>query len=248
MISYLFGTDFWLSSTPLLLAGLLAALAVLVWDWRISLPATLFVQLLMGQVAAQRSLIPDEWGRVFAWVVVGCLLILFLSVQQAAPAAISGRVGTLLFRGLLLSFGGFLFSTVEVAHLLPLLDAQMTRWIFWLALCAIFGIATGEGALQSGSALLLWLIGAEIVLLAVTPAAVVVVTLGIIFLLVALACAYLLLAENLTLAENIHPLTDAVFPTDSPSRPALRQQITHQIVQWRRRLTGLALRAQQGDK
>lgn len=244
MISYLFGTGFWLSSTPLLVAGLLAALAVLVWDWRISLPATLFVQLLIGQAAVQRSLIPDEWGRVFAWVMVGCLLILFLSIQQSAPAVMRGRVGTLLFRGLLLSFGGLLLRSMNIADILPLLDAQMTRWIFWLALCAIFGVATGEGALQSGLALLLWLIGAEIVLLAVTPAAVVVVALGMLFLLVALACAYLLLAENLALAENTRPITDAVFPTGSPSRPALAEQ----IADWRRRLTGLALRTQQGDK
>jgi signal transduction histidine kinase len=141
MISFLFGTDFWLSSTPLLLAGLLAALAVLVWDWRISLPATLFVQLLLGQVAAQRSLIPDEWGRVFAWVVVGCLLILFLSIQRSAKVATVGRLGTFIFRGLLLGLAGFLLSSVDVTDLLPLLDLQMIRAILWLALCALFGIS-----------------------------------------------------------------------------------------------------------
>jgi hypothetical protein len=243
MISFLFGTDFWLSSTPLLLAGLLAALAVLVWDWRISLPATLFVQLLLGQVAAQRSLIPDEWGRVFAWVVVGCLLILFLSIQRSAKVATVGRLGTFIFRGLLLGLAGFLLSSVDVTDLLPLLDLQMIRAILWLALCALFGISTGEGALQNGLALLLWLIGAEIALLAVTPAAVVVVTLGAIFLLIALACAYLLLAENLALAENTPPITDVVFPADSPSPHILHEKITG----WRQRLVGLALPARQGD-
>jgi len=243
MISFLFGADFWSSSTPLLLIGLLAGLAVLVWDWRISLPATLFVQLLIGQVAVQRGLIPDEWGRVFAWVVVGCLLILFLSAQQSAPVTTNGRVGTIMFRGLLLSLGGFLLNSVDLTDLLPLLDAQMTRTVLWLALCAIFGISTGEGALQNGLALLLWLIGAEIALLAVTPAAVVVVVLGAVFLLVALACAYLLLAENLALAENSPPITDVVFPTDTPPQPPLNEK----LVGWRLRLTELVLRAQQGD-
>lgn len=243
MISFLFGADFWSSPTPLLLTGLLAALAVLAWDWRISLPATLFVQLLMGQVAVQRGLIPDEWGRVFAWVVVGCLLILFLSAQQSDPMPVSGRLGTIAFRGLLFCLGGFLLTTVDVTDLLPLLDPQMTRTVLWLALCALFGISTGEGALQSGLALLLWLIGAEIALLAVTPAAVVVVVIGAVFLLVALACAYLLLAENLALAENTLPITDAVFPADTPPQPQLHKK----LAVWRLRLTALILRAQQGD-
>jgi hypothetical protein len=243
MISFLFGADFWSSPTPLLLTGLLATLAVLVWDWRVSLPATLFVQLLMGQVAVQRGLIPGEWGRVFAWVVVGCLLILFLSAQQSDPMPVPGRLGTIAFRVLLFCLGGFLLTTVDVTDLLPLLDPQMTRTVLWLALCALFGISTGEGALQSGLALLLWLIGAEIALLAVTPAAVVVVVMGAVFLLVALACAYLLLAENLTLAENTLPITDAVFPADTPPQPPLHEK----LAVWRLRLTALILRAQQGD-
>lgn len=243
MIAYLFGADFWFSSTPLILAGLLAALAVLVWDWRVSLPASLFVQLVIGQAAVERELIPAEWGRVFAWVVIACLLILFLSIQQSATVAVSGRLGTLIFRGLLLGLGGFLLSSVDVANLLPLLDPQMTRIILWLALCAIFGISTDDGALQSGLALLLWLIGAEIALLAVAPAAVVVVVLGVVFLLVTLACAYLLLAENLALTENSPPITDVIFPADTSPRPQLHEKLTL----WRLRLTALILRAQQGD-
>ena len=243
MLAYLFGADFWLSSTPLILTGLLAALAVLVWDWRISLPASLFVQLLIGQAAVERSLIPDEWGRVFAWVMIGCLLILFLSIQQSPTVAMRGRLGTFIFRGLLLGLGGFLLSSVDVTDLLPLLDPQMIRTILWLALCAIFGISTGEGALPNGLALLLWLIGAEIALLTVTPAAVVVIALGAIFLLTTLACAYLLLAENLALAENTPPITDVVFPTDSPSPFALHEK----TAEWRQRLTGLGLRVRQGD-
>ena len=243
MISFLFGADFWSSPTPLLVTGLLAALAVLVWDWRISLPATLFAQLLIGQAAVQRGLIPAEWGRVFAWGVVGCLLILVLSAQQSAPVTINGRLGTIAFRGLLFCLGGFLLTSVDVTNLLPLLDPQMTRTVLWLVLCALFGISTGEGALQSGLALLLWLIGAEIALLAVAPAAVVVVVLGVVFLLVTLACAYLMLAENLALAENSPPITDVVFPADRPPRPQLHEK----LALWRLRLTALFLGAQQGD-
>lgn len=243
MISLLFGADFWVSSTPLLLTGLLAALAVLVRDWRISLPATLLVQWLIGQAAVQRGLIPDEWSRVFGWVVVGCLLIIFLSAQQSATVAVSGRLGAIAFRGLLFCLGGFLLNSIDVTDLLPRLDPQMTLTVLWLTFCAIFGISTVEGALQNGLALLLWLIGAEIALLAVTPAAVVVVILGALFLLVALACAYLMLAENLALAENTPPITDAVFPTTIRPQQALHER----IASWGQKLTGLVLRAQQGD-
>ncbi len=243
MTAYLLGTDFWLSATPLFVTGLLAALVVLVWDWRVCLPATLFVQLTIGEIGVQRGLIPDQWGRVFGWVVVGCLLILFLSIQQSAPKPPNGRLGTFVFRALLLCLGGFLLSSVDVSNLLPLLDAQMIRGILWLALCAIFGISTGEGALQNGLSLLLWLIAAEIALLAVTPAAVVVVILGVTFLLITLACAYLLLAENLALAENTRPLTDVVFPDSSPSQPVLAEK----IASWQQRLARMIPRSLQGD-
>ncbi|MBX3053071.1 MAG: hypothetical protein KF753_16430 [Caldilineaceae bacterium] len=226
--------DFWLSSLPLILAGLLAGLVVVTWDWRISLPGIFFIQLLAGQVAMQRGVMPGWWATVFACIVLSCLVILFLSILQSNRDLPPGRIGTLIFRLLLLGFAILFLSSTPVAEVLPLLDEQLTRFVLWLGICALFGIATGEGALTSAFALLLWLIGAEVALIAIAPAAVVVVLLGGIFLLVSLACSYLIVAENLSLAEDNRPLTDAVFPAAVPPQPSLGTQATRFL----HRLTG----------
>lgn len=219
MLDFLVGNGFWLSSTPLLLVGLLAAIVVLAWDWRVALPALILVQVGVGALSVRRSNIPGDWSTVFGWVVVGCCLILLLSIRYAQTPARSGRVGTLFFRGLLLGLAAFLLQSrvIDLAgltELLPLLDAQLSLLLIWLAFCALFATATAEGALENGLALLLWLIAAEAALLAVTPAAIVVVLLGALFLLVSLACGYLLIAGNLALAEEHRPLTDETFPAD----------------------------------
>jgi hypothetical protein len=245
MFELVFGDDFWVSSTPLLLVGLLAALAVLAWDWRISLPAVLLVQWGVSKLAVQRSLIPDEWGSVLVWVVVTCLFILVLSILQSRKSTPMGKWGTLLFRSLLLGLAAFLLDSADTSDLLPLLDGEMTHFLLWISLCALFAIANGDGALENGLALLLWLIGIETALIAVAPAALVVVLLGTIFLLVTLACAYLLVAENTALAEAYTPITDITFPVEQPitTIPLNRQWATI-----RRRVADLWILAQGGNQ
>ncbi len=243
MFELLFGDDFWFSSTPLLLVGLLAALVVLAWDWRISLPAVLLVQLGVGKLAVQRSLMPDEWGNVLMWVVVTCLLILVLSILQSHKKIPVGRWGTLLFRALMLGLAAFLLDLADVSDILPVVDGKMTHLLLWVALCALFSIANADGALENGLALLLWLIGVETALIAIAPAALVVVLLGTIFLLVTLACAYLLVAENMALDEAYAPLTDITFPGEQPAAP---KPLGQQLAKIRRRAADLWILAQGG--
>lgn len=249
MFELLFRNDFWFSSTPLLLVGLLAAVVVLAWDWRISLPALFLVQLGVGQLAVQRSLMPEEWSRVLAWVVVACLLILVLSLLQSNRPAPVGQLGTIFFRLLLLGLAAFLLGSAEVGDLLPLVDGAMARLLLWVAFCAIFAIANADGALESGLALLLWLIGTEAALIAVAPAALVVVLLGALFLLVTLACSYLLVAENVALAEENYPVTDINFPVDtfdnlSTRQPAGITPLGQRFATVRQRIASLRILAQ----
>lgn len=224
MLDFLTGNDFWFTSTPLLLVGLLAVVVVLAWDWRVALPALLLVQVGVGALSVRRSSVPDDWSAVFGWVVLGCCLILLLSIRYAHTPTRPGRVGTLFFRGLLLGLVAFLIQSrvidlAALAEFLPLIDEPLSRLLIWLAFCALFATANAEGALENGLALLLWLIAAEAALLAVAPAAIVVVLLGCLFLLVTLACGYLLIAENPALAEENRPLTDETFPVEPPVIP-----------------------------
>jgi len=246
MLAFLFGDTFWLSSTPLLLVGFLAALVVLAWDWRISLPALLLVQLGVGNLATQRSFIPDQWSSVLAWVVIACVLILVLSIFQSNRSRKRGQAGTLIFRALLLGLAFFLIGSTDIGELLPLLDEEMARLLLWVAFCAIFAIANADGALENGLALLLWLIATETALIAVAPAAVVVVLLGTIFLLVTLACAYLLVAENVALARESRVITDITFPAQQPDENSALLQ--HLVANIRQGIASLGTPGQRGNQ
>ncbi len=243
MFAFFLGNDFWMTSTPVIAVGLLAALVVLAWDWRFALPGLFLVQTGIGQLAVERGMMPSEWGRVFFWVMLAALLILVLSIVQSERPPPVGRLGTAFLRLLLLSLAALFLRSAEIGHLLPQIDRGMSQLLLWIAACALFAIANAEGSLETGGALLLWLIGAEIALLAVAPAAVVVVILGILFLLVALACGFLLLAEDPTLALTDHPLTDAVFPAYPQTKKRGIEEMAATLV---RRLANIGSQAQ-GD-
>lgn len=211
----LFANGFWFSSLPVLLISLLAGLVIVINDWRVGVPALLATQLTFGAMGVQRGLIPGRWAWVLAGVLLVSLLVLVISLLQTRESRTGGRMGGLLFRGLLLGLAAFLLTSREVGGLLPVLDEQMIRLSLWLGICGLIGLATGEDVPANSLALLLWLVSTEIALIAIAPAAVVVVMLGALFLMMALACGYLLLADDLTLAEERRPLTDVVFPAQS---------------------------------
>lgn len=155
-------------------------------------------------------------------------------------------MGTLIFRSLLLGLAFFLIGSAEVGELLPLLDGEMTRLLLWIGFCAIFAIANAEGALENSLGLLLWLIATETALIAVAPAAVVVVLLGTIFLLVTLACAYLLVAENVALSKENRVITDITFPVQqSAGHDVLSQKIVAFI---RQSIASLETPGQRGNQ
>lgn len=213
--------EFWFSSAPILLIGGLAALVIVFDEWQVGLPALALAQFLFGATGVQRDVLPERWAWVFAWVLLGCVLILFLSLMQTRQPAPTGRFGGYLFRGLLLGLAAFLLADREVKGLLPVLDEELIRLSLWLALCGLIGLATGGSVLKNSLALLLWLVSTELALIAVAPAAVIVVVLGALCLVTALACGYLLVAEDVTLAANRRPLTDPVFPVGSPGAPSV---------------------------
>lgn len=245
MFELLFGSDFWFTSAPIFAIGLLTGLVVLAWEWRVSLPSLFVIQLGVGQLAVQRGLILGDWARVFGWVMFTSLLILFLSILQSERPAAVGRLGTAFLRLLLLGLAAFLISSVEVGHFWPRIDGDMAQLLLWIGFCALFAIASTEGALDTGLALLLWLVAAGIASLAVAPAALVVVLLGVLFLLVALACGYLLVAENMSLAEENLPITDSIFPDPLPARTVSLDDRVAGLV---RRLVKRGITARRGSR
>jgi hypothetical protein len=76
-----------------------------------------------------------------------------------------------------------------------------------------------DGALFTGIGLLFWFIPLQSLLAVILPLPSLIALLGILQLMVALACGYLAFAENEKLVEDQHPLTDITFPGDIRQRP-----------------------------
>ena len=91
---------------------------------------------------------------------------------------------------------------------LPLLSDASKMLFLWLAAVALLTLGMTETALFGGVGLLMWLIPVQAFLSVLFPLPAVIVMLGILQLLVALASSYLILAEDDVLTSYEVPSTD----------------------------------------
>ncbi|MDE0340334.1 MAG: hypothetical protein OXI80_21885 [Caldilineaceae bacterium] len=120
----------------------------------------------------------------------------------------TGEFSSRLFRLLVLGIAALLVWAASEGIELPLLEDATKVLFIWFAAVALITLGVTESALFGGVGLLLWLIPVQALLSVLFPLPAVIVLLGILQILVALACSFLLLAEDdaLTLIEV--PSTD----------------------------------------
>jgi len=204
--------------------GLAACLPVVLWDWRVALPGILIVQLGTSALVGTVYGLPAPWPAVHFGVQVLACLILLLSILQTSHVQVrnTGEFSSRLFRLLVLGIDALLFCAASEGIELPLLETATKILFIWFAAVALITLGVTETALFGGVGLLLWLIPIQALLSVLFPLPSVIVLLGILQILVALACSFLLLAEDdaLTLIE--------VPSTDSELAPGLyrRHSIT----------------------
>lgn len=214
----MFGEAFWHTTPALFLVGGLAGLAVLLLDWRLTLPGALALQFSFGQLMAARYGLPVRWQMVYLGVTLLAALILLSPVFQGRARAVLPRGDDMAFRGLLLVLAALLLSSVDVHQILPVVDGQVGQLVLWMAGCALLILSLSDGALHTGMGLLLWSITVQTVLSTLLPQPILAAMLGTLLLVASLACSYLLLAENTELAVREQPLTDIAFPAKRAER------------------------------
>lgn len=202
--------DFWASVPIHLMLGLIASIPVVLWDWRIALPGILITQLGTSVLSSTVYGLPAPWPTVHISVQFLACLILLLSILQTSNVQVrnSGEFSSRLFRLLVLGIAALMVWKASEGIELPLLENATKVLFIWFAAVALITLGMSETALFGGIGLLLWLIPVQAFLSVLFPLPAVIVLLGILQILVALACSFLLLAEDdaLTLIEV--PSTD----------------------------------------
>jgi len=178
--------------------GLAACLPVVLWDWRVALPGILIVQLGTSALVGTVYALPAPWPAVHFGVQVLACLILLLSILQTSHVQVrnTGEFSSRLFRLLVLGIAALLVWAASEGIELPLLENATKILFIWFAAVALITLGVTETALFGGVGLLLWLIPIQALLSVLFPLPSVIVLLGILQILVALACSFLLLAED----------------------------------------------------
>ena len=213
-------------STPagLTFTGGVAALSIIFWDWRAALAALLVVQIAVSALSVNLFSAPSQWALIQIAVMALACTILALSAVQTMRVSLSARQsGSFLLRlmAILLFVGGW--RLLNVAPDFPKFGPEVSSLFGWLAVCALLTLGLGENPLFVGAGLLLWFVPVQAMAAVVLGIPALVAMVGILELLVALVCSYLLLVEQGPQAQAAETLTDIAFP-DSLASGAMRER------------------------
>lgn len=211
---------FWVSVPVHIILGVVAGIPVVLWDWRIALPGILVIQLGTSIIVGTVYGLPAPWPAVHLGVQVLACLILLLSILQTSNVQVrsSGEFSSRLFRLLILGIAALMVWRATEGFELPRLEDTTKVLFIWFAAVALITLGMTETALFGSIGLLLWLIPVQAFLSVLFPLPAIIVLLGILQIIVALACSFVLLAEDdaLTLVE--------VPSTDPDAAPGLQRR------------------------
>lgn len=196
-----------------LLLGALAALIVLLWDWRVGLAVLFVEQLGVAALAVAVQNAPAQMMLVQTFVIGLSCLMLATSGLQVHVGRSGRQSGGWLFRLLVLGLLAAALTSLDLRFVLPEVSPAITRLFGWLGLIALLMLALGDHALFTAVALLLWCVLGYAVAAFYAPVAEVMVVIGLVELAVALTCSYLILAERL-------PQQQRAMLTDASAAPA----------------------------
>lgn len=189
--------NFFATGQGVLTLGILAALIVLLWDWRVALLSLVLIQIGVATLLT-------EIEGVSGQVMLVQTLIMALSAMMVAIAALqvhlrrSGRQsGGWLFRLLVLSLLGIALYSLDLSVVLPDVAPAIARIFGWIALIALIMLSLGDNPVFTTTALLIWCVLGQAMAALYAPAPEVMITIGLLELVLGLTASYLLLAEEL---------------------------------------------------
>jgi hypothetical protein len=204
---------FFAAPSGISVVGVVVAAVVILWEWRAALLGLCMVQLGVAVATVVRHDMPAEWGAIMVGVMALSALILALSARQTHARASLYQSGTWSQRGLLLLLVYASWRLLDWHLPLPQIDPLLADLFLWMALCVLMILGMSENPLFTAVAILLWLIPAQAVTAALLGIPALVALVGMVQLLAALACSYLILVEEAP-AEAAPVITDITFPVE----------------------------------
>lgn len=196
---------------PLIL-GIVTALIIVVWEWRVALLGLFCVQVGVVSAAVALEQVPAEWASVMVVIMALACLILALSAYQMTRTTTLNQSGTWPLRALLLVLLYIGWALAEVNLPLPGVNPELADLFVWLALCMVVILGLSDNPLFGSVGLLLWLIPVQVIAAVIVNSPVLVALIGMVSLLLALAGSYLILAEQVEAEADAPIVTDIAFP------------------------------------
>lgn len=207
----------------LLLAGL-AASSVIIWDWRWALGSTLAIMLgvtsIQAAIHSPTALVTaSQW---LAALVAATILGLAGRFHPRGPSSLSST--NWLVRSIALAFFAGAWWVIDPGISFPNLAQVETDLLVWVGLCGLLMLGLSSSPLFAGIGLLLLTVPTMAMAPVLLPGSGVAIILGIGQILLALACAYLTLAEPLAALRRRMPFVAPaqITTADTAPRPARR--------------------------
>jgi hypothetical protein len=126
-----------------------------------------------------------------------CILMLATSGIQVQMGRSGRQSGGWFFRLLVLLLMGMALQALDLSFVLPEFAPALARIFGWIALIALLMLSLGDNPLFTAVALLIWCVLGQVLAAIYAPVAEVTVLIGLVELVVALTCSYLIVAEGL---------------------------------------------------
>lgn len=197
----------------ILVIGLMAILMIVAWEWRINLLMLVLIQLGVAPIAVNIQGVDPQWVTVQTLVIVLCSLILALSAAQvdSSPTSRQSGNGPLRLMVVVMLYASWRLFEFDIS--IPLIQPQVSVLFMWLFICALLIFSLSDNPLFTGSALILWFIPIHVMIAVLFPFSNLLVLFGILELILAFCCSYLVLAERFGEEEQVQIATDITFPT-----------------------------------
>lgn len=196
----------------------IAGLIVVAWDWRLALVGVFLLQVGSSILLVQVHQVPGVivGGQLVATVLSLAMLALAATSTPAGGAVRQAANWPLRLAALLFVVGAWWF--IDPGYTLPLFTRAETRLLIWMAICGLALAAFASNPIINGVALLLWCITVYAVAAVLLPGSGLAVMVGIVELLLALACGYLALLEP---AGATDPSWRKSFPLPQRNAPRI---------------------------
>jgi hypothetical protein len=217
---FLAALPFFSSGLGVLTIATLATSLFLIWNWRLALLGLLGIQIGVAALVVPTQGFPIQPAAVQMMVMALCVLLLGASAQSLRAPHAHPPPGSFLIRCMVVALLLVSWGLFDLQLSLPVITPIVSKLFVWLALCAVIILSLSDAPLFAGIALLLWCIPVQVIVELAVPGQSLYVLIGMMEIILALACSYLVLVDLAPIPPTPAITTDITFPE---SQPAIRR-------------------------